>query len=109
MVHSSFTTYITRAIFITTLIASSAVFSAANVAAGKAKAVTCIGCHGPEGIAFAPNFPNLAGQKAFYLATAIQSYRTGERNDPTMKAMVAGLTDADVANLAAYYASLPRK
>jgi len=109
MVHSYFSTYITRALFVTALMASSAVYSAADVKAGKAKSAACGGCHGPQGISFAPNFPNLAGQKAFYLATAIQSYRTGERNDPTMKAMVAGLTDDDVANLAAYYSSLPRK
>jgi len=84
-------------------------FAAGDIAAGKAKAVTCGGCHGAQGIAIAPNFPNLAGQKAAYLEMAIQSYRSGKRNDPTMKAMVAGLADADIPNLAAYYSSLPKK
>lgn len=81
----------------------------ADIDAGKAKAASCIGCHGPQGIAFAPNFPNLAGQKEFYLIAAINSYKNGTRNDPTMKAMVAALSETDVANLSAYFASLPRK
>jgi len=96
-----------------TLILSSVLFSslsqAADINAGKAKAATCFGCHGPQGISFAPNFPNLAGQKELYLETAINSYRNGKRNDPTMRAMVAALNDVDVKNLAAFFSSLPRK
>ena len=80
--------------------------SAGDAAAGKAKAAACVGCHGMKGISNAPNYPNLAGQKEKYLATAINSYRSGSRNDPTMKAMVAALNDNDVANLAAYFSSL---
>lgn len=80
---------------------------AENIEKGKAKAAACAGCHGAQGVAIAPNFPNLAGQKKTYLKTAIDAYRNGQRNDPTMMAMVAGLTDEDVVNLAAYYASLP--
>jgi len=91
------------------LLLSSTVYSAGDIEAGRAKAVTCFGCHGPQGIAFAPNFPNLAGQKEAYLNSAIQSYRNGKRNDPTMRAMVAALTDDDVTNLAAFFSSLPRK
>lgn len=82
---------------------------AADIQAGKAKAATCVGCHGLNGIAIAPNFPNLAGQKQLYLKKAIISYRDGIRNDPTMKAMTQALNDEDIDNLAAYFASLARK
>ncbi len=91
------------------LVLSASVFAAGDIAKGKAKSVTCIGCHGANGIAIAPNFPNLAGQKYLYLTKAIASYRDGVRNDPTMKAMTGALTDADIDNLAAYFSSLPRK
>jgi cytochrome c553 len=80
--------------------------SASDIAAGKSKAAACVGCHGMKGISNAPNYPNLAGQKEKYLAIAINSYRSGSRNDPTMKAMVAALNDNDVTNLAAYFSSL---
>ena len=80
-----------------------------SIKAGKAKAITCVGCHGVNGIAVAPNFPNLAGQKKLYLKNAILSYQNGTRNDPTMKAMVGALNKTDIANLAAYFSSLPGK
>ncbi|HIP69685.1 MAG TPA: cytochrome c [Chromatiales bacterium] len=82
---------------------------AGDVDAGKQKAQTCAGCHGSNGIAAAPNFPNLAGQKRAYLIKAIKAYISGERNDPTMKGMVATLSDAEIEDLAAYFASLPGK
>ena len=88
---------------------TTSISSAGDFNAGKAKSATCAGCHGMQGISIAPNFPNLAGQKEQYLASAINSYRSGARNDPTMKAMVAALSDEDVANLAAFFASLPGK
>jgi cytochrome c553 len=80
-----------------------------DIAQGKSKAVTCIACHGANGIAIMPNFPNLAGQKPRYLISSIESYQNGKRNNPTMKAMVSALNKADVENLAAYFSSLPRK
>lgn len=80
--------------------------SAGDVKAGKARANACVGCHGSRGISTLPNYPNLAGQKEQYLISSINSYRTGGRNDPTMKAMVASLNDEDVANIAAYFSSL---
>lgn len=98
-----------RSIGLAALLISTAAFSAGDIKAGQAKAATCFGCHGPQGIAFAPNFPNLAGQKELYLSSAIKAYKTGDRNDPTMKAMVAALNDDDIANLAAFFSSLPRK
>lgn len=91
------------------LMLSAPIFAIGDIAKGKAKSVTCIGCHGVNGIAIAPNFPNLAGQKYLYLTKAIASYRDGVRNDPTMKAMTGVLSDADIENLATYFSSLPRK
>jgi len=82
---------------------------AGDLAAGKARAVACSGCHGADGVAITQNFPNLAGQNEAYLVGAIQAYRDGQRHDPTMKAMVASLSNDDVLNLAAYFSSLPWK
>ena len=81
--------------------------TAADVAAGKAKAAVCAACHGANGISVIPDYPNLAGQKVKYLQSAIKAYRDGERKNPIMSPMAAGLTDTDVANIAAYFASLP--
>ncbi len=80
--------------------------NAADVDAGKAKAVVCAACHGINGIATNPMWPNLAGQNEIYLLKQIKAFRDGERKDPSMSPMVAGLSDDDAANLAAYFASL---
>lgn len=82
------------------------VASAADAAAGKAKAATCAGCHGANGISAIPTYPNLAGQKEAYLVKQIKAFKDGVRKDPTMNAMVKVLSDADIANVAAYYAGL---
>jgi cytochrome c553 len=79
---------------------------AADVAAGKAKSATCVGCHGANGISMVPTYPNLAGQKAAYTAKQLKAFRDGSRTDPTMNAMSKPLSDADIDNLAAYYESL---
>ncbi len=79
---------------------------AGDAAAGKAKSVTCAGCHGTNGISNNPMWPNLAGQKQAYLASSLQMYRDGRRKNAMMSAMAKNLTDADISNLAAYYSSL---
>jgi len=79
--------------------------SAGDAAAGQAKASTCFGCHGMNGASNNEMYPDLAGQKEAYLVKAINAYRSGDRTDPTMKAMAASLTDADVENLAAFFSS----
>jgi cytochrome c553 len=79
---------------------------AGDAAAGKAMAVVCVACHGQEGISIAPEYPNLAGQKEKYLVKSLRAYKNGERSDPTMNPMVMSLGDADIENLAAYYAQL---
>jgi cytochrome c553 len=79
---------------------------AGDIAAGKAKAVTCVACHGAEGISPADIWPNLAGQKEAYLVKQIRAFRDGDRNDPMMAPMVKPLSDSDAENLAAYFSSL---
>lgn len=77
-----------------------------DAAAGKAKAAMCAACHGPAGISANPIWPNLAGQKEAYLVKTLKDFKSGKRNDPVMSGMAKPLSDADIANLAAYYSSL---
>jgi cytochrome c553 len=77
--------------------------------AGQAKSAVCAACHGPQGLAIAPNFPNLAGQSATYLYVQLKTFKDGQRSDPIMSGQAAALSDAEMHNLAAYYASLPPK
>lgn len=82
---------------------------AADAEAGKAKSATCAACHGAEGIATAPVYPNLAGQNEAYLAASLKAYKNKERTGgmaAIMQANAAALSDEDIADLAAYYASL---
>jgi len=88
-----------------TVMMASPVF-AGDAAAGKGKSVMCAACHGAAGISAVPTYPNLAGQKEAYLAKQLKDFKSGKRNDPTMKGMVMALSDADMDNLAAYYASM---
>ena len=74
-----------------------------DAAAGKAKAASCSGCHAAN----SPTNPHLNGQPEAYLVSATKAYKTGARNHPTMKAMVMALSDEDIANISAYFASLP--
>jgi cytochrome c553 len=80
--------------------------AAGNPELGKAKSATCVACHGDDGRGTAPNFPVLAGQYADYLVHALKQYRSGERNNALMAPMAAGLSDDDIADLAAYYAAM---
>lgn len=71
---------------------------------GKEKAVACQSCHGADGNSTDPQFPRLAGQYEDYLVQALTDYRSGQRRNPIMSGFAAGLSDADIANLAAYFA-----
>lgn len=77
-------------------------------AKGREKIQMCQGCHGIDGwrTAFPEVYsvPKIAGQNAAYLVAALKEYKAGDRSHPSMRAIAAGLTDADMANLAAYYA-----
>ena len=82
---------------------------AGNIAAGKEKAAAiCAACHGADGItAIDPSYPKLAGQYPDYLARALSDYKSGARKNAIMAGMAAALSKEDIANIAAYYASLP--
>ncbi len=79
---------------------------AADAAAGKQKARMCQVCHGLDGIARLPEAPNLAGESTVYLERQLKAFRAGERKSPQMSVVAQGLSDADIANLAAWYASI---
>ncbi len=79
--------------------------AAGDAAAGKAKAATCAACHGPAGQGVPPN-PKLAGRSEDEMLQALKDYKSGKRANAVMKGMTAALSDQDMANLAAYYASL---
>ncbi|GLQ32661.1 c-type cytochrome [Litoribrevibacter albus] len=88
--------------------ATSAV-QAADINAGKAKAAVCASCHGADGHASIPTYPNLAGQNAGYIEAALLAYKAGQRTSPQaaiMKSMAMPLNEQDIKNLAAYYSSL---
>ncbi|TAH45849.1 MAG: cytochrome c [Gammaproteobacteria bacterium] len=79
----------------------------ANPEAAKKLAEPCQACHGANGVATAPIYPHLAGQYADYLARALHEYRDGGRNNPIMAVYVEKLSDQDIAELAAYFSSMP--
>lgn len=85
-----------------------AALAAGDAAKGAALATTCMGCHGIPGYRNAyPSYrvPKLGGQNADYVVIALQEYRAKTRNHPTMQAQAAALSDEDMANIAAYFAS----
>jgi cytochrome c553 len=77
-----------------------------DVQAGRSKAIACQACHGLDGIAKLPDAPNLAGQPAAYLQRELRNYRAGTRRNEMMSVAAKNLSDADIADLAAYYSSI---
>ncbi len=77
-----------------------------DAAAGKEKAAVCSGCHGVDGKAITPDYPNLAGQHAGYMAKQLTAYRDGERNNQLMSPMAAALSDQDILDLSAYFSEM---
>jgi cytochrome c553 len=84
---------------------SSPAWAAGDAAAGKDKAGACAMCHGPNGEGTAMG-TKLAGEDSAKFVQALQDYKSGKRDNAMMKGQAAGLSDADMANLAAYYATL---
>jgi cytochrome c553 len=78
-----------------------------KIEAGRAKAATCAACHGQEGVAAAPQWPNLAGQHESYLQEALERYKTGDRVDMVMNPLIAPLDEQTIEELAAFFASQP--
>ncbi len=88
-----------------TSLALAAVAPKGDPAAGEEKSVTCAACHGADGNSVAPSFPKLAGQGEKYLLKQMQDIRDGARPVPTMAGQVDNMSDQDLADIAAYYAS----
>ena len=82
--------------------------SAADIEAGRAKvAQVCSACHGLVGVSVSDAIPNLAAQRAVYIEAQLKALKAGDRKAPIMNAMAAQLSPEDMANVAAYFASLP--
>ena len=85
---------------------------AGDAEAGRQKASMCVGCHNIPGYRTAfpsvYSVPKLDGQHAAYIIAALRAYKSGERQHPSMRAMAASLSDQDMADLAAFYASGPQ-
>ncbi len=85
-------------------------FAEGDLDSGEELAYSCLGCHGIEGYRNAyPSYrvPKLGGQKAAYLEIALRGYRDGNREHPTMEGQAESLSDQDIADVAAYFASMP--
>ena len=85
---------------------SSTALADGDPAIGRTKATPCVACHGEDGKGIAPNYPVLAGQHADYTAHALRQYRSGERKNAIMAGFATNLSDADIEDLAAWFASL---
>ncbi|MCG4452980.1 MULTISPECIES: cytochrome c [unclassified Pseudomonas] len=79
--------------------------AAGDAAAGQGKVVVCGACHGADGNSAAPNFPKLAGQGERYLLKQLNDIKAGNRQVVEMTGLLNNLSDQDLADIAAYYAS----
>ena len=79
--------------------------AAGDAAAGQAKAAVCGACHGPDGNSMAPNFPKLAGQGERYLNKQLHDIKSGKRTVLEMTGLLTNLSDQDLADISAYFAS----
>jgi cytochrome c553 len=86
-------------------VVASAPAVAGDAAAGKAKAAPCAACHGADGNSTNPEWPKLAGQGERYLERQLLDFKSGKRVNPIMNGQAAPLSEADIADLAAFYAS----
>jgi cytochrome c553 len=79
--------------------------AAGDAAAGQARAAVCIACHGPDGNSPNPIWPKLAGQHPGYLVKQLQDFKNGVRVEPLMIPMAAPMSEQDMENVAAFFAS----
>jgi cytochrome c553 len=89
------------------LLPLSRAIAAADIEAGREKARICAGCHGANGISVSPGIPSLAGQRDQFTQWQLVFFRSGRRPNQLMGPIIAQLSDADIRNLGAYFASLP--
>lgn len=87
------------------LVLSSGAWAEGSAGAGQEKAEMCAGCHGKAGNSETPIFPKLAGQHPDYISKQLKDFREQKRVDPSMNAIAGGLSDQDIADVAAYYAA----
>ena len=85
--------------------AASPVLAAGDAAAGKAKSASCVACHGADGNSMNPEWPSLAGQHPAFLAKQLRNFKDGDRSNALMSPMAAPLSEQDMEDLAAFYAS----
>ena len=78
---------------------------AADAAAGRQKAAMCQTCHGIDGVGKLPDVPHIAGENTEYLVSQLDAFRSGERQHEQMSIIASGLSDEDIADLAAWYSS----
>jgi len=97
---------LTMAALAATLATASGSALAADAAAGRQKAMMCAACHGPIGMGQTPDAPHLAGQPEIYLAAQLKAFRSGARRHEVMNVMAKPLSDADIADLSAWFGSL---
>jgi cytochrome c553 len=88
-------------------VVSSAAFPAGNAESGATKAAVCQACHGANGNSANPDWPSLAGLGADYIAEQLQNFKDGKRNNPIMMPIAAPLSAQDMADIGAYFDSLP--
>ncbi len=99
-------------LLIASFLVASAAAAAGGPAAAKAKELAttlCVACHGADGASQVDLYPNLARQKATYIAKQLKDFRDGNRKDPVMNGMAASLDDAVITALADYFALQPQK
>jgi len=87
-------------------LSSISVVSAGDIDNGQALSASCVACHGSDGVGKADSWPNIGGQKETYLISQLEQFKSGERVDSSMNAIVGPLSTQDIEDVAAYYASV---
>lgn len=81
------------------------VLAAGNAAEGQNKSTICHACHGPTGKSIMPIYPNLGGQQQDYLSKTLRNFRDGSRKNAIMSGFATSLSDTDIEDISAWYAS----
>lgn len=105
MAMNNFKTRVIAPVAIALLLSPTLLLAKGDPARGQEKAATCEACHGKTGISIDPNYPNLAGQHYSYLVKALSDYRSGDRSNAIMSSFAANLSNQDIEDLSAWFAS----